>query len=137
MKEKRILVYSGKYRIVEFYKDIRNNIPALDYYKTLTKREKAELYALLRRLTDRPPGEFLPETKYRVEDKENSIYALKFGNNRYLNFTTSAKKIIITNGFKKKTQKLGKREKKSIKFAIKAREDYFIRLKEGIYYEKN
>ena len=136
MQEKPILIYQGKYLTAEFYKDIKDKIPALDYYNTLTKKERSEFFALLRRLTDRPYGEFLPETKYRAEDKENSIYALKFGKNRYLNFTTAHKKIIITNGFRKKIQKLGKREKKSLEFAVNARLDYLKRVKEGRYYEK-
>lgn len=136
MQEKQILIYQGKYLTAEFYKDIKDKIPALDYYNTLTKKERAEFFALLRRLTDRPYGEFLPETKYRAEDKENSIYALKFSKNRYLNFTTTHKKIIITNGFRKKIQKLGKREKKSLEFAVNARLDYLKRVKEGRYYEK-
>ena len=74
---------------------------------------------------------------YRLEDPENSIYALKFDNNRYLNFITIDRKIIITNGFKKKTQKLGKREKEALNFAIKAKRDYIKRVKEDTYYVRN
>lgn len=136
MEEKNILIYRGKYFVAEFYKDASGNVPALDYYQTLSKKERAEFFALLERLAENPYGEFLPETKYRIEDKENSIYALKFGINRYFNFTTIDRRIIITNGFKKKTQKLGKREKEFLKMAIKARCDYLKRVKEGNYYEE-
>lgn len=137
MKKYKYQIYKGNYFTVEFYQDCQNNIPALDYYKELTKEEKIRFFALIDKLANRVYGEILPVHIYRLEDRENSIYALKFGNNRYLNFTTLDKKIIITNGFKKKTQKLGKREKEAVNFAIKAKKDYLKRVKEENYYVRD
>lgn len=137
MKKYKYQIYKGNYFTVEFYLDCQNNIPALDYYKELTKEEKIRFFALIDKLANRVYGEILPVHIYRLEDRENSIYALKFGNNRYLNFTTLDKKIIITNGFKKKTQKLGKREKEAVNFAIKAKKDYLKRVKEENYYVRD
>ena len=97
MKKYKIQIYHGKYFTVEFYQDYDKNIPALDYYEELTKKERARFFALIEKLANSPYGKFLPEHMYRVEDPENSIYALKFDNNRYLNFTTIDRKIIITN----------------------------------------
>jgi hypothetical protein len=135
--KKYFQIYNGTYFTVEFYQDYQKNIPALDYYNELTKKEKARFFALIARLANSTYGSFLPEHMYRLEDPENSIYALKFDNNRYLNFTTIDKKIIITNGFKKKTQKLGKREKEALSFAIKAKRDYIKRVKEETYYVRD
>ena len=137
MKKYKIQIYNGKYFTVEFYQDLEKNIPALDYYEELTKKERARFFALIEKLANSPYGKFLPEHMYRVEDPENSIYALKFDNNRYLNFTTIDRKIIITNGFKKKTRKLGKREKEALSFAIKAKRDYIKRVKEDTYYVRD
>lgn len=134
MKKYKFQIYNGTHFIVEFYQDYQKNIPALDYYKELTKKEKARFFALIERLANNPYGKFLPEHLYKLEDPESSIYALKFDNNRYLNFTTIDKKIIITNGFKKKTQKLGMREKEALSFAVKAKRDYIKRVKENTYY---
>ena len=41
----------------------------------------------------------------------NGIYAFKPQPDRYLSFFTDEKKIIVTNGFRKKTEKLPKNEK--------------------------
>ena len=137
MKKYKIQVYNGIYFTVEFYQDCQKNIPAFDYYEELTKKEKVRFFALIGKLADSPYGKFLPEHMYRLEDPENFIDALKFHNNRYLNFTTIDKKIIITNVFKKKTQKLGRRKKEALSFAIKAKRDYIKRVKEETYYVRD
>ena len=60
--------------------------------------------------------------KFRNEG--DGIYAFKPQPDRYLSFFTDGKKIIVTNGFKKKTNKLPKNEKK---LAMNFRIDYFKR----------
>ena len=52
----------------------------------------------------------------------DGIYAFKPQPDRYLSFFTDEKKIIVTNGFRKKTDKLPKNEKD---LALKYRQDYF------------
>ena len=53
--------------------------------------------------------------------------------NRFLSFFYDGGKIIITNAFVKKSQKLKKQDKDC---AISARADYLDRVKEGTYYEE-
>lgn len=77
-------------------------------------------------------GEIFDETKFRNEG--NGIYAFKQQPDRYLCFFFKGKKIIITNAFTKKSQKLPVKERDR---AIKAFESYKNRVKEGIYYEKS
>jgi phage-related protein len=75
-------------------------------------------------------GKIFDETKFRNED--DGIYAFKPQPDRYLCFFFKGKKIIVTNAFMKKTQKLPQSEKER---AVKAHEGYEGRVKEGSYYE--
>ncbi|MGQ2801301.1 type II toxin-antitoxin system RelE/ParE family toxin [Leptospira santarosai] len=53
--------------------------------------------------------------------------------NRFLCFFTEGKKVIVTNGFQKKQNKLPANEKEKAK---KIRKNYLSRVKNGIYYAK-
>jgi hypothetical protein len=75
-------------------------------------------------------GEIKDHTKFMSED--DKIYAFKPQPERFLCFFFKESKIIVTNAFRKKQQKLPKEEKEK---ALKARELYLKRLKEGEYYE--
>jgi len=61
------------------------------------------------------------------------VYAFKPQPDRYLCFFFKGKKIIITNAFIKKTDKLPLREKER---ALAVIEDYEKRVKNGTYYEE-
>jgi hypothetical protein len=69
-------------------------------------------------------------TKFRNEG--DKIYAFKPQPNRFLCFFYEGKKIIITNGFRKKQQKLPVKEKEN---ALNKRDDYTNRINTGDYYE--
>lgn len=71
------------------------------------------------------------ETKFRNEG--DGIYAFKPKPNRFLCFFFKGKKIIITNAFVKKAQKLSPEEKER---ALRAFDDYQSRVTRGVYYEK-
>lgn len=70
--------------------------------------------------------------KFRHEG--DKIYAFKPLPDRFLCFFFAGAKIIITNAFEKKQDKLPPREKER---ALKYKEDYTDRVKGGTYYEKN
>jgi phage-related protein len=76
-------------------------------------------------------GKIINKTKFINED--DGIYASKPQPDRYLCFFFKGKKIIVTNAFVKKTQKLPKNEKDQ---ALKANQSYQRRMKEQTYYEK-
>ena len=73
-------------------------------------------------------GKIMDKTKFTYEG--NKIYAFKPKPNRFLCFFFEEKKIIVTNAFCKKQQKLpsGERER-----AIKYREAYLYRKKGGYH----
>jgi hypothetical protein len=54
-------------------------------------------------------GKIIDKTKFIYEGDE--IYAFKPHPDRFLSFFTYGKKIIVTNGFKKKSVKIPKNEK--------------------------
>ena len=71
-------------------------------------------------------GKILDITKFRHEG--DGIFAFKPQSDRYLSFFTDGKKVIVTNGFHKKPDKLPKNEKD---LALKYRQDYLERKSGG------
>jgi phage-related protein len=67
-------------------------------------------------------GKIFDKTKFINEG--DGIYAFKPQPDRFLSFFTEGKKIIVTNGFTKKMNKLPKNEKD---LAIRLRKDYLER----------
>ena len=70
------------------------------------------------------------ETKFRHEG--DKVYAFKPQPHRFLCFFFTGQKIIVTNAFHKKTDKLPTKEKDR---ALKIKDDYELRIKRGDYYE--
>jgi hypothetical protein len=71
-------------------------------------------------------------TKFRNEG--DHIYAFKPQPDRFLSFFVKDKVIIITNAFRKTSDKLPINEKLK---ALRCKEDYFKRISKGKYYEKD
>jgi phage-related protein len=67
-------------------------------------------------------GKIYDIKKFRNEG--DGIYAFKPQPNRSLSFFTYESKLMVTNGFKKRTDKMPENEKK---LALRLREDYFER----------
>jgi hypothetical protein len=76
-------------------------------------------------------GNIRDESKFRNEG--DKVYAFKPQPHRFLSFFAEGKKIIVTNAFWKKQDKLPKGEKKR---ALRCMEFYKTRVKEGKYYEE-
>ena len=70
---------------------------------------------------------------FRRHYENDNIFAFKPKPDRFLSFFVKDKRIIVTNAFKKKTNKLPKNEKIR---SIELRKNYLKRLKEGTYYGK-
>ncbi len=77
-------------------------------------------------------GKFIIE-KFRYEGDQ--IYAIKLITDSFLCFFYDGAKIIVTNAYEKKFDKMPASEKQK---ALKAKDDYIMRCKKGTYYdEKN
>jgi phage-related protein len=107
MDEKSSVIYSGPQFTLEWYYDRDGRSVAYDYFEEATEELQDKLLILVKRMGDF--GKIFDQTKFRNEG--HGIYAFKPQPDRYLSFFTEDKKIIITNGFVKKTDKLPKNEK--------------------------
>jgi phage-related protein len=114
---------------VEWYFNDGKKSLALEYYQELSVKEKIKVLKLFKRIGD--SGEIKDITKFRNEG--NKIYSFKPKPDRFLCFFYDGGKIVVTNAFKKKQQKLPKNEHEK---ATKLREDYILRVENGVYYEE-
>jgi phage-related protein len=124
MDENSCIIYTGENFTLEWYYDKNGNSVGYDYFLDLTKGQRRKLLALVKRMGDF--GKIYDNTKFRNEG--DGIFAFKPQPDRFLSFFTDDKKIIVTNGFLKKTDKLPKTEKE---LAVKLRQDYFDRKSGG------
>jgi len=127
---KQYIAYQGSEFTIEWFHDIKGYAAALEHFKEQPKDKQRKLLNLLRLMGDQ--GKIFDETKFRNEG--DKIYAFKPQPDRYLCFFFHGKKIIITNAFTKKTQKLPQGEKE---LALKAHQSYEKRIKEKTYYEED
>jgi len=126
---KQYIAYQGSEFSIEWYYDLKGRSPALEYFKSQTLAQQRKLLNLFRLMGEQ--GKIFDETKFRNEG--DKIYAFKPQPDRYLCFFFRGKKIIVTNAFAKKTQKLLQGEKD---LALNAYQSYEKRIKEGSYYEE-
>lgn len=126
--DKEYTAYSGNKFAIEWYYDSRGKSAALDYFKGLTAQERIKVLQLFKKMGD--SGEIKDTTKFNYEGDQ--IYAFKPKPDRFLCFFYVGKKIIVSNAFRKKQQKLPENEKTR---ATKSKSDYENRVKRGDYYE--
>ncbi|EQA64295.1 type II toxin-antitoxin system RelE/ParE family toxin [Leptospira alexanderi] len=124
------IVYKGQKFIVEWYYDKNSKSNALEFFDSLTVDEQEDFLVLVKIMADR--GKIFNKEKFRNEG--DKIFAFKPKPNRFLCFFTVGKKIIVTNGFQKKQDKLPANEKERAK---SFRTDYLERTKKRGYYEKS
>jgi phage-related protein len=118
------VIYSGEKFTLEWYYDKNGKSIVYDYFLEMTPEQKRKFFVLVKKMGD--VGKIFDIRKFRNEG--DGIYAFKPQPDRYLSFFTDNKKIIVTNGFKKRTEKLPKNEKE---LAMKYRQDYFERKNGG------
>jgi phage-related protein len=124
MDDESCVIYTGEKFTLEWYYDKKGKSPAFDYFLEMSREQRRKFFALVKKMGD--TGKILDITKFRNEG--DGIYAFKPQPDRYLSFFTYNRKIIVTNGFKKKTEKLPKNEKE---LAMKYRQDYLERKSGG------
>jgi len=128
MNKKQYIAYQGNYYTIEWYFDKSDNSQALEYFRTLDKARKIKVFHLFRIMAN--TGKIHNIQKFRYESDE--IYAFKPQPDRFLCFFFEGKKIIVTNAFEKREDKLPLPEKKK---ALNSKVDYQERCKNGGYYE--
>ncbi len=121
------IIHVGIEHTLEWYYNSKGKSQALDYFNSLPNEQKRKVLHLFVVMGDF--GKIHDTTKFRYED--DAIYAFKPQPNRFLCFFFKGKKIIVTNAFTKKQNKLPKQEKEK---ALKYKEDFEARFQEGTYY---
>jgi hypothetical protein len=81
---------------------------AKDYFDSLERQVKIKLLALVKYIGEN--GRLFDEQKFRLVDKKEKIFEFKPMAERFFNFFAKGKKIIITNAYRKKGQKVDLRE---------------------------
>lgn len=127
-QQREFIAFEGEKFIIEWYFDNKGKSISLEYLESLDDEEQIKLFELLKLMGN--TGIIKNKTKFRNEG--DKIYAFKPQPHRFLCFFFEGKKIIVTNGFHKKTDKLPKNEKER---ALKIKSDYETRVKRGDYYE--
>ncbi|MBQ4497299.1 MAG: type II toxin-antitoxin system RelE/ParE family toxin [Spirochaetaceae bacterium] len=120
MKREDCVIYKGKFFQIEWYYDSEGNSQPYDYYQLCDLSQKRKFLMLCQRMGDF--GKILDITKFRAEG--DGIYVFKPQPDRYLAFFQKGKKIIVTNAYRKASDKMPENEKR---LAIKNRADYFAR----------
>lgn len=109
-------------------------MPAHEYYDGLGTVDQDRLDKMIIYFCDLPRGMSMPKTWHRIEDRTNKIYALKPRDERFFNFIAEGAKIVITNAYHKHSQQMTKIDLEQLKIAVKCRDDYMRRVREGTYY---
>lgn len=125
---KEYLIYVGSAFKLEWYIDSNGESEAKEYFETLSEKQQLRFLYLVKRIGDF--GTITDKELFRNEG--DKIYAFKPQPERFLCFFFTGQKIIITNAFQKKQQKLPTQEKEK---ALKYMKDYIKRNEQGTYYE--
>ena len=128
MKEEDCIAYKGEKFQIEFYFDEKGESQTLEYIQGMNDKDKQKLLHLLQWMGEM--GEIKNITKFRNEG--DGIFAFKPQPHRFLCFFFEGGKIILTNAFWKKQDKLPLGEKNR---ALKIKEEYEDRAKKGEYYD--
>jgi phage-related protein len=127
--QREIIAYAGRVFRIEWYYDERGRSQALEYAEALDEADRKKLAALLTVVGD--IGRLRNKQRFRYEGDQ--IYALKPKPHRFLAFFFEGGKVIVTNAFTKKSDKLPPGEKDR---ALRCMKDYEQRVKAGTYYEE-
>jgi len=115
----KFLLYGGNSYSIYFHAENANSSEVHDYFENCDDVTQASLLYLAKRMGD--VGKIYDTTKFRLEDKENKIYAFKPKKERFFCFFFVGKRIVITSAHRKRRQKLDKNE---LKKAIEIRNKY-------------
>jgi Phage derived protein Gp49-like (DUF891) len=123
------VAYEGQEFTIEWYYSSKGESQALQYYLELDVSDRVKVLKLFKVMGE--IGKIRDETKFRNEG--DKIYVFKPQPHRFLSFFIEGRKIIVTNAYWKKQDKLPQGEKDR---ALNCMNSYKQRIKEGIYYEK-
>lgn len=107
MNSEECTIYQGDCFTLVWYYDKVGKSQAYDFFLGLDDDRKRKFLILVKRMGD--AGKIFDTTKFRNEGDQ--IFAFKPQPDRFLCFFYTGKKIVVTNGFTKKSQKIPPGEK--------------------------
>ena len=119
---------------MEWYYTEEGELPAYEYFRKMNQRSQDRFLYIVKYLADASRGELLPRTMLNIEDRQEKIYALKPDVERFFTFMFAGGKVIVTNAFRKHSQKMTRKDREKLKTAVRYRRDYIKRIGEGVYY---
>ena len=122
------IAYAGSKFTIEWYHDGKGRSQALEHFESLDTSEQRKLLMLFQLMGDF--GKIHNKEKFNFEGDQ--IYAFKPLPHRFLCFFFTGKKVIVTNAFVKKQQRLPKNEKAK---ALRFKKDFEARNQGDLYYE--
>ncbi len=128
LMKKHYVAYDGSELTIEWYFTDRGKSEALSYFKDLPTSRKRKVAYMFEVLGE--SGKIFNKEKFRNEGDQ--VYAIKASEDRFLCFFFDGARVIVTNAYTKKSAKMPSREKQK---ALKAKQDYIIRVKWETYYE--
>ena len=128
MSRHEYIAYKGDQFSVEWFYDRNGKSQALDYFNKLDEQRQNKVLYLFKRMGDH--GGIKDLTKFRNEG--SGIFAFKPKPDRFLCFFRIGQKIIVTNAFEKRQDKLPKSEKDR---AVERKKEYETRILKEDYYE--
>lgn len=120
MDKSNCVIYKGDFFQIEWYYDNDGKSQPYDYFESCDFIQKRKFLMLCQRMGDF--GKIMDITKFRFEGDD--IFAFKPQPDCYLAFFKKGSKIIVTNAFRKSSDKMPKKEKE---LALKNRADYIAR----------
>ncbi|MFA5998589.1 MAG: type II toxin-antitoxin system RelE/ParE family toxin [Candidatus Babeliales bacterium] len=127
-KDQEYIIYIGPEFTVEWYFNDQGKSSALKYYDQLTLARRKQFMKLVKLMANQ--GEIQNTEKFNNE--HDGIYAFKPKPDRFFCFFFTGSKIIITNAYEKKSDKMSLPDKAK---AQRCYSDYEYRVKKGSYYE--
>jgi len=128
-KAEDYVLYRGEKFQVEFYFTPGGELPAREYFDSSERQVQVKLLALVKYIAEH--GRLFDETKFRIVDRKKKIYEFKPMAERFFNFFYEGRRIIVTNAYRKKGQKVDVR---ALARAINLKMDYERRVQGGTYY---
>ena len=113
------LIYKGPFFTIEWFYDEKGYSQPYEYFLRSSAVQKRKFLLLVKKMGDF--GKIIDKKKFRNED--DKIYAFKPQPDRYLCFFKVGKKIIVTNAFRKKGDKLPEQEKN---LALNTMKKYYL-----------
>jgi hypothetical protein len=126
-KDTKHIIYNGPEYTIEWYFNDQGKSSAQAYFKELSLARQNKLMTLVKLMANQ--GEIQNIQKFRSE--QDGIYAFKPKPDRFFCFFFTGSKIIVTNAYEKKADKLSPTEKTK---AQRCYSDYEYRVKKGTYY---